>query len=352
MTSGKASLIFFIFLSTLTCSLSLLPGNNGDLPYYIATALTKDGKTDLQALSETKTIIRFEVDGRRKGEILNQMENADKNILDYYRIKPLYVSIIHLLHQAGFSFVTATLIPSILSYFGIGILVFSWCIKICKPWPSLIFSVILLLTYPCLILARLSSPDALSNIFLFYSLYRIYFGKRYYWTVLILMISLFIRLDNFISVIVLLALMYVWPDKQKRMKSGEFMLFIFISVFIGIGINFLFEPEFLWFLRFTYFQSATAYRLQVLIYFLSLSQSFLTSLILIGLIAFFSARNAVPKTAVFILVSIACIIFIRFLFFPSLEERFLTGFYLAAFLILLELLSSFKKTESNVPVYP
>ncbi len=350
MTAGKASLYFFIFLSVLTGALSLLPGNNGDLPYYIATALTKDGKTDPEALSETKFIIRSEVGGSKQGALLNQMETAEKNILDYYRIKPLYVFIIYFLHRAGFSFVTATLIPSLLSYFGIGCLVFSWCIKIFKPWPSLIFAMILLLINPCIILARLSSPDALSNIFLFCSLYRIYFGKSYYWTALILMISLFIRLDNFITVLVLLTLMQVWPGKQNQMRSGTYVVFMILVVFFGISINFLFEPKFWWFLRVTYLQSAAAYGLQVLIYFLSLSQSFLPSLILIGFMAFFSARNTLPKTAVYILASIACIIFIRFLFFPSLEERFMTGYYLTVFLILLELLVSRKQIPEPAPI--
>jgi hypothetical protein len=349
MTVGKASLYFFIFLSLLTCSLSLLPGNNGDLPYYIATALTKDGKTDLQALSETKTIIYNEVDGSKKGALLSQLETAEKNILDYYRIKPLYILIINFLHHAGFSFVASTIIPSLLSFFGIGCLVFLWCIKICKPWPSLIFSVILLLINPCIILARLSSPDALSNIFIFYCLYRIYFGKSYYWTALILMTSLFIRLDNFISVFVLLTLMQVRYRKPNQMHPGMYVAFMILTVFIGISINVLFEPKFWWFLRVTYIQSAVAYGLQVLIYFLSVSQSFLPCLILIWFVVFFTTGNTIPKMTVYILASIVSIIFLRFIFFPSFEERFMTAYYLTAFLVLLERLVSGKNIQEPVP---
>jgi hypothetical protein len=329
----------------------MLPGNNGDLPYYIATALTKDGKTDQQALSETKFIVRAEVTGWKQGALLHQMEIAEKNILDYYRIKPLYVFIIHFLHKAGFSFVTATLIPSLLSYFGIGCLVFSWCMKILKPLPALIFSMILLFINPCIILARLSSPDAVSNIFLFYSLYRIYFGKKYYWTALILMTSLFIRLDNFISVFVLLTLMQMWPGKQKQIHFGTFLICMFLTVFLAVGINFLYEPEFWWFLKVTYLQSVSAYGLQVLIYFLSVSQSFLPSLILIGCIEYFMIGNSIPKTTLYVLTSIACIIFIRFLFFPSFEERFMTGYYLTAFLVLLEPFLSGKQVQKPSSIH-
>jgi hypothetical protein len=346
MTPRKALFYFFIFLSALTISLSLIPGNNGDLPYYIATALTKEGKTDQQALSETKYIIRTEVAGSKQGLLLYNMEFAEKNILDYYRIKPLYVLIIYFLHQVGFSFVFATLIPSLLSFFGIGCLVFRWSMKILEPLPALIFSMILLLTNPCMILARLSTPDAISNAFLFYCLYRIYFGKKYYWTVLILMISLFIRLDNFIAVFVLLTLLKWWPDNQFRLKT--YLLCLFPGIFIAVGINYKFEPEFWWFLRVTYLQSASAYGLQVLVYFLSLSQSFLPALVLIGFVAFFKKNTKFPEKASYILGGICCIIFVRFLFFPSFEERFMTGYYLTAFLVLLELLLSKKQAENSL----
>ncbi len=338
MSVKKATTGFFIFLCLLTGTLSLFPGNNGDLPFYIASALTKEGRTDVQALEETKTLIHSEMSGPKAEFLVHLIDSSPPDILEYYRIKPLYIFIIRTLHTFGISYSHSTRIPSLVSFFLIGILIFSWAIKILNPMQALLLSCMLLLINPVIILARLSSPDPLSDLFIYYALYRMYFEKRYFFTALILIGSLLIRLDNFIAVSVLLTVMLRWPDKGKKMPLWTGMGFVFLALLTPVAINYFAETDFWWIKKFTYLQSYSAYGYQVLIYMSSMTWSFLPFLLLFSLIAYFIRSKKFTERANFILIPIAVIIFLRFLFFPSLEDRFMTAFYLSSFLILVEMM--------------
>jgi len=348
MTLKKAGILFFVFLFLLTTALSFVPGHNGDMPYYIAAVFERQGMTESEALSAAKTVISTEMEPAESMSHVYHLNNAEKNILEYYRIKPLYVLSIYLFHQLGFSFIKATLIPSLLSFFFIGFFVFAWAARVFKPLPACLFSMILMLMNPSIILARLSSPDPMSNLLLFICLYRIYFQKKYSWTVVLLFVSLFVRLDNFIALMVLLSLMYFWPEKKApvKMPLPGFFIGILVTIFICIWVNFYFENNFWWFKWVSYIQSPLAYGYQVLVFCLSVSQSFLPPLILMGLLAYFYHKPSLDKKIIAMLGAIACIIFLRFLLFPSFEERFFTAFYLCGFLLVLELLTRDKTVEN------
>jgi hypothetical protein len=208
--------------------------------------------------------------------------------------------------------------------------------------PALVFSLALMLINPVIILARLSSPDALSNLFLFGSFYRIYFRKGRGWTVFLLLCALFIRLDNLLAALVLLTLMRCLPsrDGQAVFPPAAYLLSILLICAAGIWINYYFESDFSWYRRIGYIQSPSSYGLQVLVYFLSLSQSFFMALLLLCLLVLFKGRLHRRTAQAYILLGIAAIFFLRFVLFPSFEERFQAAFYLPATLILLELLLS------------
>jgi hypothetical protein len=340
MSLNKATLLFLVFLLLISFSLSLVPGHNGDMPFYIAAVFSSQGATDENALSAAKEVLHTEMAGEEAASHVNRLEHADKNILDFYRIKPLYVYSVAGLHKLGISFILSTLIPSLFSFFLIGWIVFSWSTRFFDPLPALVFSALLLLINPSIILARLSSPDPLSNLFLFFCFYRIYFERKYLWTILLLLISLFIRMDNIVSVVILLTSMKYWPGKNSatRIPGMVYLVSLFLAGMICFCINFHFEKNFWWFTHITYIQSFHAYGVQVLIYFLSVSESFIPALLLLSLLALFQRKLNIRKKSGLLLLSVGLIFFGRFLLFPSYEERFATSFYLAGFLILLELL--------------
>jgi hypothetical protein len=351
MSSKKARILFFSFLVILTCVLGFIPGYNGDMPFYIATAMNFEGKTDQQAISKTRELIQSDLKNEKTALHLFNIDHSSPDILNYYRIKPLYIFLIILFHSLGISYITASLIPSLISFFLIGCTAFLWASKKFRPVIALMISIIFMLTYPFLVLARLSTPDALSNLIILVSVYRIYFGKKYFWTALLLMISLFIRLDNFIAVGILLSLMHYWPDGKERTKMPLFpyVLFLLFAGTLCICVNFYFTNSFWWFKNFVYVQSFHAYFYQVLIYFSSFSSSMIALIVLVSCFAFLNRSGEIPGKILYLITAIYCIIFVRFLFFPSLEERFMSGFYLCSLLPILELFNSEKILETELP---
>jgi hypothetical protein len=351
MTIKKATALFLIFLLLFTFSLSLVPGHNGDMPFYIAAVFSREGSTDTEALLKAKEVIRKEMTAKESADHIDRLDHAEKNLLDFYRIKPLYVYVVAAIHQVGVPFILSTLIPSLISFFLIGWILFTWSANVLRPFPALIFSVLLLVPDPSIVLARLSSPDPLSNLFLFACFYRIFFEKDSKWTFLLLLISLFIRLDNLIAVLVLLTMMKCWPDRDSKthISTG---IYLFVAVFYlatTVWINFYFEKDFWWFTKISYIRDIHSYGRQVLVYFLSLSQSLFPALLLLGMLAVFTGMLKNEMKSVHMLLAIGAIFFFRFLLFPSFEERFQAAFYLAGFLVLIKLF--FKEQISNRPIF-
>src|SRR6185295_12457075 len=108
MSFKKARLFFFIFITLLTGFLGFLPGYNGDMSFYIATAMNFEGKSDQQAISDTRHLIQTELKGEKSALHLYNLDHSDSNILNYYRIKPFYVLLIIALHSLGISYIVAT----------------------------------------------------------------------------------------------------------------------------------------------------------------------------------------------------------------------------------------------------
>jgi hypothetical protein len=350
MSANKAKILFFSFLVFLTGLLVFIPGYNGDMPFYIATAMNFEGKTDQQAISKTRELIQSELKNEKTALHLYNIDHSSPDVLNYYRIKPLYIFLIILFHSLGFSYIAASLIPSLISFFLIGWTAFLWSSKKFRPVIALFISAIFMLTNPAIVLARLSTPDALSNLFILISVYRIYFGKKYFLTATLLMISIFIRLDNIIAVGILLSLMHFFPDGKGRTKMPllPYILFLLFAGVLCICVNLYFTNGFWWFKNFEYVQSFHAYFYQVLIYFSSFSSSMIAFNILINCFAFLNWPGEIPGKILYLITAIYCIIFVRFLFFPSLEERFMTAFYLCSLLPVLELLNNEKILETEL----
>jgi putative flippase GtrA len=229
-------------------------------------------------------------------------------------------------------------VPSLISFLLIGCLVFSWTARVFDPLPALVFSGILLLTLPCLILARLSTPDGLSNLILFYCFYRLRFNKADWVTGLLLLVSLLIRLDNLIAVLVLLSLLKS-GDSRRFPFGRQYIVRAFIACGLAFCVNYFLERDFWWFTRITYVQSPGAYGRQLLIYFWSVSGSFLPLLLLFFFLVVLRGRLRWGSLPARLLAGIGIILLIRFLLFPSFEERFNTAFCLTGFLLLLESMS-------------
>ncbi len=352
MSIRKARILFFTLLISLTGFLGFIPGYNGDMPFYIAAAMNFEGKTDQESLSGAREIVRTQLNGEKSKFLVDNLDRAAPGILDFYRIKPAYIYLIIIFHRLGFSYILATTLPSLISFFLIGCVVFNWSSKRFKPLIAAITSSIFILMSPVVVLARLSTPDALSNLFIFICFYRIYFGKRYEWTILLLMASLLIRMDNLIAVGIILTLMYFWPQKEEKTTVPllPFILSLLLTGIICIWMNFHYTSDFWWFRKIGYVQSFRIYRHELLLYFFSFSGSLIPVLVLMSCFAWLYRSSGIAKSILYMMTAIALIIFVRFLFFPSLQDRFMTAIYLCGFLLILDIFNMEKiEKKASIP---
>lgn len=109
----------------------------------------------------------------KRQQQLAQSPEAFKEILKYFEIKPGYVLAVRLFHFLGFNLVTATYLPSIVSYFFIGCLLMVWMQKI-FDMPFAMLTTLLIAASPFLVqTARYSSPDMLCTAILLAGIYLI-----------------------------------------------------------------------------------------------------------------------------------------------------------------------------------
>lgn len=130
------------------------------------------------------------------------------------------------------------------------------------------------------------------------------------------------------------------------MPLASYILFMSFTAILCLWMNFYFTNNFWWFKGVGYIQSFQAYVYQVLIYCSSLSASLVPILILLLCFSYLRRTAEIPITILYIQIAIGCIIFARFVFFPSLENRFMTAFYICSLLLSLELLGNEKVSES------
>jgi len=337
----KAFAFFILFDALLTLGLSFVAGHNGDMPFYIASVLENEGTPPNAVFAKTREILKQELPETGFAEHAARLDKADPGIMGFYHIKPLYIWLVSLFHRLGFSYVLSTILPSLIAYFLIGVLVWNWAIRTLKPLYALSLSMLILLINPFMILARLSSPDALSCLCLLGVLYCIYFEKNSRISLSLLLLSIWIRMDNTVSALIIFSFMYLWPDSGSPNKIGGrnyFGLVILVGLML-LGMNAYFEADFWWFTKASYLGSVWQYGFQLLVYFQSLSQSFLMALILFFVLIRFRIPVSIREKTGFCLLMTACIFAARLILFPSFEERFAAAYYIFTIFLLAGLLN-------------
>ena len=201
---------------------------------------------------------------------------------------------------------------------------------------------------PAIVLARLSSPDAVSQLVLLAAFYSMYFEKKKYIILFLLLLTIWVRMDNLITIVVLLTAMRCWPlsQSQHRLNNKTYLILIIIAIGIMVIMNYYYEPDFLWFKKtsnvYRWEQSWQQYGRYLLIYFLSLSKSFLAALILFFVVIQSQIKLSVKEKSGYFLLMLLVVFIVRLIIFPLFEERFATSFYIAAILLLAERVNMLK----------
>lgn len=360
--------IYLLILFYLSLLLSKKPLYNWDMLPYIAAAISMTTEnidsihvqTYLTAKKETseKTYEDL-VTGSTYRETLSNNSEFFYQQLPLYTIKPLYVFSIYLLHyKMGFLLTTATYIPSIVSYFVIGLIVFFWIAYYLSFLWSLFLSVLILLFPPLLEVTRLSTPDALSTAVIFSALYFLVQKKSFNTCSILLLISIFVRLDNIIFTMILATFLKYFPKPMFKVGMINYLSVIICSIFIYLFIVWNVEI-YTWQLAFVPQQVSPAsfkgpisigdYAAGLLRGVNSLQYSYFSSFIFILVLVRISSSIYMTigeDTWFQLTLVIITSIVIKFFMFPTFENRFLLSFYLFSMVYFIAALK-FKPAQSR-----
>lgn len=217
--------VFCLFLAWLVASSLRSPHWNWDLVPYVACALEGrfSDSEDLRAATFAEVrrgvpLSRFRVltTGGYFGDVFHDPEALEEQ-LPFYRIKPAYVMLLRLVARAGMPLVTATLVVSVAASALFALLVLYWLRRHFAPRAAGPLAVLLSLLIGLPIVARLSTPDALSGCVLWVVVYALCERGALGVASLAVILSVAVRSDNVVVGLWLAALLFALDRRGGRL---------------------------------------------------------------------------------------------------------------------------------------
>jgi hypothetical protein len=347
MFSRNAFLFYVLLISAATFYLSRFPGHNGDMPFYIALVIEKEQGSMDGVVDQTKEVLKKELPAREYQDHADRISGVDPMIFERYRIKPLYVLLVLAFHKLGFSYIHATLVPSLLCYFLIGLSLWQIIIKRLDPVKTFLVSLTCMLIFPTLLLARLSSPDALSCFILLNGLFLIYSGRNKTLWFCIFLLAICTRLDNVVSELIFLFALWKWPVRSfpNKLNTKEFIIMSLSLTGMALLVNLTAAHHFLWFTDPSFSEAPGQYLNNVGLYFYVIPGSFFMYLLVLFVFSGLSRGYSWKQEVNYIFYSVSAVVFIRFLLYPFYEERYITPYLLFSLLTI-----SFQMADFRNPV--
>ncbi len=334
MFSRNAFLFYILVLFLLTFLLSRFPGHNGDMPFYIACVIEKEQGSMDGVIDKTKDVLQKELPPREYQDHADRISSADPMILERYRIKPFYILLTLAFHKLGFSYIHATLVISLLCYFLIGLSIWRIAIMRLDPVKTFLVSMICMIIYPTLLLARLSSPDAISCFFLLNAISLIYSGRNKTLWYCLFLLAICVRLDNVVSELVLISALWKWPVAGFSNKPGtkEFIAMSLGLVGIALLVNLMATHHFLWFMDPHFSEPPQQYLKNVIFYFFVIPGSFFMYLLVLFIFSGLNRGFSWKQEVNYLFYAVCTVVFVRFLLYPFYEERYITPYLLFSLL--------------------
>ena len=270
-------------------------------------------------------------------------------ILPNYIVKPLYIWLCWLFYKSGTSLPMATVMPSIISYLALGIFLFHWLRKYLQTIFAFAGAALIMYSIFITAIARLSTPDFLSTLFLFVSIYFILEKRNLTLMCLLLLLAVFARVDNIITCFFILSfLAFSKKWKMISMQQYFFMVAVLAIAYITIVLP---VRQFGWSIFFysnyaRHIDYSRDFNEQVsTLSYLSLLYSKLvtafvsthfTFFLFLGLLILVTKKFSLRTLSFdqsFLLLLAATALF-KFLLLPDLSDRFYLGYYLIIIMLL------------------
>lgn len=153
--------------------------------------------------------------------------------LRFYKIRPLYVCAVAILHAVRIGYVQATRLISAAAFFFLGLLLFIWAKSHVGERNAAIGVPLLLITPVIFTSARTGSPDAISALFVSFGTYYVVERRRMTLGVLLLLVSLFLRTDNLFFI----CLLFAWQALRARLNRPAAVALALLSIATVFAIN-------------------------------------------------------------------------------------------------------------------
>jgi hypothetical protein len=344
----KAFLIYLLLLLGFTTLLSRYAGRNGDMPFYVACAIEKDQGTADNLIVRTREVLQMELPANEYKDQVKRFGEPDPVILERYRVKPFYILLVLALHKMGFSYVSASFIPSLVCYFLICISMWQFLKKRLEPLSCFLISIICSLIYPTLLLGRLSTPDAISCFVLLNAFFLIYAGRNRILWFSLFMFAVVVRLDNIVTELVFLFALWKWPVPgfTNKLKLKEFIILSATLIGAAAVVNLTATHQFFWFLNSQFSRPPGQYFREISLYFFVVPGSFFMSLFLLFVFAGLRKGYTWKLEGNYIFYMVCFVVLVRFILYPYYEERYYTPIYLFS-LLTLAIQVSFGETDNQ-----
>ncbi len=198
-----------ILLLIISLYLYEKPAYNWDMfPYMVLTAAQPSVSLDSTyafVYHEAARVMQdndFSAVTRNHGE---RMSNATSfiGILKYYELKPGYITTTRALHGMGLGLLPATYLPSLISYFLIGCLLWWWASNKFGYLIAMIIAAMIAFSPFLLLTARYSSPDMLCALLLFGGVFLLSEGSLL-WGLMLCGLSISVRPDSVLLFLLIL----------------------------------------------------------------------------------------------------------------------------------------------------
>ena len=160
-----------------------------------------------------------------------------EKILPVYSVKPLY-GLCWLSYRLGFSLVASTVIPSIISYLIIGLFLLFWLRRYLQPVVAFLSALLIMYSMFVVAIAGHSTPDCLSALFLFVSIYFILEQRNIPLMFLFFLLSIFTRVDNVITCFFIISFLAL----NKKWKTINLRQYFLMTAILGIAYVFAILP--------------------------------------------------------------------------------------------------------------
>ncbi|MFI5253665.1 MAG: hypothetical protein ACHQQQ_14685 [Bacteroidota bacterium] len=259
---NKRSEIFYSLLyATLICGIGIFsflrPYYNWDLLGYVGTTLSIEEHNAEILHQKTYTYVKNSIPEQNYASLIAN-DNSYRTLtatdpkffaeqLHYYTIRPLYIAMLFILYKMGMNIVQATLAISIISCALVCTLVRIWLLKYTVGIANLVSCSLLVMVSGILEAARLSTPDALSAVFILAGTYLFIEKRKFLPAWICFLLSTATRVDNVIFIIIYAVYFRYFSAEEIRRGKKLFTYLITSSLLLSAGILYVFgghSPEF------------------------------------------------------------------------------------------------------------